>query len=376
MAANSDPLSDPLHVVRRDRAEAMAAIFHGPGSDFELRPVAPRQPGRGEILVKVTCATICGSDLHTWHGRRQEPTPGVLGHEIIGKIAAMGPEAPRVDLSGQKLDVGSRVTWSIAASCGECFFCRRDLPQKCEHLFKYGHCLARPGDECVGGFATHCLLRAGTGIAVVPDELPDPLAAMANCAGATVAAAHRIIGPVREQVVVVVGCGVLGLLACAMAAESGAARIIACDPNPQSRERAKRFGATSVAAPGDLQLAVGSASSGRGADVAFEFSGTGDGVRATLEVPRIGGRVLLAGTTTPGCSFSLDPERVVRKMLTICGLHNYHPADLPVALAFLAAASAKYPMDDFHAGCHRLDAIGEAFRHADKAPGRRVAIRP
>lgn len=372
----SDSSPEAVPSPRRDRGQALAAIFHGPGNPFELRPVAPRQPGKGEILVRITCSTICGSDLHTWHGRRQEPTPGVLGHEIIGKIAAMGSDAPRVDLRGQPLDVGARVTWTIAASCGKCFFCRHDLPQKCEHLFKYGHCHARPGDECVGGFATHCILRPGTGIALVPEELPDPLAAMANCAAATVAAAHRIMGPVKDEIVVVVGCGVLGLLACAMAAEGGAAKVIACDPNPLSRERALQFGAGLSAAPEELSLAVGSASSGRGADVAFEFSGTAAGVQATLEVPRIGGRVLLAGTTTPGCSFTFDPERVVRRMLKVCGLHNYHPADLPVALDFLASASSRYPMEDFHAGTHRLEEIADAFLHAEKSPGRRVAIRP
>src|SRR6476660_9543883 len=125
--------------------KALAAIFVGHVHPLELREFPVPKPAAGETIVTITCSTICGSDVHTWHGRRNEPTPCVLGHEIVGRIAAFGPSAPRSDLRGMPLREGDRITWTLAASCGECFFCRRGLPQKCESLFKYGHSSIAPG---------------------------------------------------------------------------------------------------------------------------------------------------------------------------------------------------------------------------------------
>ena len=203
--------------TERSGGRALAAVFTGPGRPLELREFPVPKPGRGEILVDITCATICGSDAHTYHGRRTEPTPCVLGHEIVGRIVAFGPETPRIDLAGEPLAAGDRITWTLAASCGECFYCRRGLPQKCEHLFKYGHVAIAPGREFTGGFAECCVLRAGTGVMKLPDSIPDALAAPANCAMATVAASLRLAGYLEGATVLVMGCGVLGLNAVAMA---------------------------------------------------------------------------------------------------------------------------------------------------------------
>src|SRR5215472_9618393 len=110
-----------------------AVVFHGPG-----KPLAPiRAPlpalGPGEVLVRVGLCSLCSSDLHTYAGRRVTPLPTVLGHEMLGVVEDAGT-AP-----GLALKAGDRIVWSIAASCGRCFFCRDGLPQKCSRLFKYGH---------------------------------------------------------------------------------------------------------------------------------------------------------------------------------------------------------------------------------------------
>lgn len=361
---------------RRSSSLALAAVFTGHGEPFRLERFPVPAPGKGEVLVAITCSTICGSDLHTWHGRRQEPTPCILGHEIVGEILAFGPGAPRFDLRGEPLSEGDRITWTLAASCGECFFCVRGLPQKCEHLFKYGHVSIAPGREFSGGFAECCLLTAGTGIVRLPQDLPDALAAPANCAVATVAAAFRGAGAVEGSTVAIVGCGVLGLTAAAMATHLGAAEVIACDVNPRRADLAKRFGAGSFCEPEELVERSREASRGRGADLTMEFSGSASAVSGAIAAARTGGVALIAGTTTPGGSVSIDPNDLVRRMLTLKGLHNYAPEDLVAAIDFLSSSREAFPFEALQGASFPLEEIEAAFVSSTENVGLRTVVLP
>jgi D-arabinose 1-dehydrogenase-like Zn-dependent alcohol dehydrogenase len=91
--------------------QGVAALFHGPGRPTELVQYPLRPPVAGEVLVRVLLSTVCGSDVHAWVGRRSLPTPAILGHEIVGIIEALGPDAPR-DLLDRPLAPGQRVTWT------------------------------------------------------------------------------------------------------------------------------------------------------------------------------------------------------------------------------------------------------------------------
>src|SRR5262245_30387011 len=135
-----------------------AVLFHGPGRPLELTSCPAPEPLGEEVVVRVSLCTLCRSDLHTHAGRRAGPTPTVLGHEIIGRIEAFGPSAARVDLLGTAVTVGDRVTWTVTVSCGQCFFCAEDLPQKCEHLYKYGHEPVTAARPFAGGLADYILL--------------------------------------------------------------------------------------------------------------------------------------------------------------------------------------------------------------------------
>ncbi|MCB0111944.1 MAG: alcohol dehydrogenase catalytic domain-containing protein, partial [Caldilineaceae bacterium] len=108
---------------------AFVQIFTGAGAPMRSsKHPLPSQLNDREILVKIRLATICGSDLHTVAGERQEPTPAILGHEAVGDVVAVG--RGRADIH-----VGDRITWTIADSCGECLPCTRyGLPQKCDQL--------------------------------------------------------------------------------------------------------------------------------------------------------------------------------------------------------------------------------------------------
>ncbi|MFH1921709.1 MAG: zinc-binding dehydrogenase [Planctomycetota bacterium] len=357
-----------------------AMVFHEAGRPLELCRYPLPRLADGEVLVRITCCTLCGSDVHTYEGRRSTPCPTVLGHEILGRVAGL-PSGSRVcDDEGTPLKIGDRITWSVAAGCGSCFFCRDGLPQKCERLFKYGH--ERTGDRrpLSGGLADYCHLAPGTAVFRLPPALVDAVACPANCATATCAAAMRYAGPCEGRVVLVQGAGMLGLTTAAMAATSGAREVLVCDRLTERLERACGFGATQTACvdPDDAALSsmVKEATSGRGVDVAIDLSGDPTAMEAGIELLRIGGRYVWVGAVFPARPLSISAETVVRKLLSVQGVHNYRPEDLRVALRFLEKNHARFPFEELVAETFSLEDADAAFAHASRSGALRVAVRP
>jgi len=265
-----------------------------------------------------------------------------------------------LELRRYPLAIGDRITWSVAARCGSCFFCRDGLPQKCERLFKYGHEPISDRHPLSGGLADYCHLAPGTAICRVPSELSDAVACPANCATATVAAAVRYAGPCAGRVVLIQGAGMLGLTAAAMAGLEGAREVIVCDTVADRLARADRFGATRTAHADDdgsaLRAAVEQATSGRGVDVALDLSGAPAAMEAGIDLLRIGGRYVWVGAVFPARPLSVSAETVVRKVLSIQGVHNYAPEDLRKALEFLE--HAQYPFEELIAETFALEDAG------------------
>jgi alcohol dehydrogenase len=154
--------------------------------------------------------------------------------------------------------------------------------------------------------------------------------------------------------------------------------VLVSDCNAASCDRALRFGASSTfsADPQELVAGVLESTDGRGADIVLELAGVAPTVEAALTLVRTGGTVLLAGTVAPVGPAAFDPERVVRRMLTIRGVHNYHPRDLATALAFLAGPGREFPWQSLVAAEYPLDQAEEAFAAAHAHPGMRVAVVP
>lgn len=334
-------------------------------------------PVGSDAVVRVLFATMCGSDLHSRFGRRPCPTPCVLGHEMVGEIAMVGPKGVS-DFRGAPLVPGDRVTWSMLWSCGECFFCQHELRSKCEWLMKFGHEPIAPGRELRGGMAEYCHLPEGTAIFRAPANLPDAVVSPANCATATVAAAFRAAGDVEGEVVVVHGAGMLGLTACAMGAERGAARVIAIEPDPRRRELALRFGASeaidSSLPLGDIAASVKEATAGRGADVGFELAGHPESVEMSLSLIRTGARLIMAGSTFPARPLQLSGEQLVRRMTRIAGVYNYEPEDLESALGFLEDAAQRYPFDELVGATWPLAEADRAMVFAETERPPRVGL--
>lgn len=356
-------------------SSSLAAVFSGTAGKIELQRLARPEPAADETLVRVLGCTLCGSDLHTIEGRRSTPTPTILGHEIVGRIEAFGEGSPRRDIAGQQLQLGDRVTWSIVASCGDCFFCERGLPQKCVRAVKYGHEAFRPGRELLGGLAEHCLLVPGTAIVRLPDQLPLAVACPASCATATVAAALDAAGDLAGRSVCILGAGLLGLTAAAMARARGAVEVLCAEVHPARRALATRFGATHAVVPAALAETVSTLPPPAGVDVALELSGAPAAFEAMLPLMRIGGKIILVGSVFPAPPVGLSLEQVVRKHLTLRGIHNYAPEHLLAAVQFLQENHRRFPFAELVAEWHPLKDIDLALQRARDPNHIRIGIR-
>ncbi|MGO4592383.1 zinc-binding dehydrogenase [Leifsonia sp. 2TAF2] len=361
---------------------ATAMVWPGEGHAHEAVAVPGVRLAPGDVLVEVELATVCGSDIHTVLGHRQAPAPLVLGHEQVGRVVALGRGGAKTT-DGHRVALGERIVWSVAVPCGRCVRCRRGLPQKCLSLQKYGHERMRRGWELSGGFATHAHILDGTPLVRVPDDIPAEVLAPASCATATVAAAvdaASVIVPLEGALVLIAGAGMLGLTASAMAVEAGA-RVVVSDPVPERREAARAFGASAVAdpraAPGSPAglAAVLAKTGGRSPapTIALELSGNPAAVRSLFSAVDVGGVLVLVGSVSPGPELDIAPEQLVRRLLTIRGVHNYAPRHLEQAVHFLVDAWQRYP---FAEQVGETFPLGEVDRALAATGHPRVGVRP
>lgn len=302
---------------------ARAAIFDRAGQPFRIEELTlPSHLNAGEVLVAITLATICGSDLHTHAGKRIEPTPCVLGHEGVGRVIATG--------AGREVWMNKCITWSSADSCGECAACTDwNLPQKCERVFKYGHATLHEASGLHGTYATHIVLRRGTHLVEVPESVTDAVAASANCSLATMANVTEHL-PSPCNIAVVQGAGLLGLHGCALLRAAGVERVIVVDTDEARLARVAEFG-------GEAAMSVDVPS--RSADVVIEAAGVPAIVSEGLRMLRPGGHYLFVGMVHPDSALSITGEAIIRGCVSVRGFHNYAPRHLDRAVAFLNESS-------------------------------------
>jgi putative phosphonate catabolism associated alcohol dehydrogenase len=359
-----------------------AAVFEEVGKALELRDMdIPDKVEKDAILCKVLLSTICGSDLHTITGKRTEPTPLILGHEIIGEVITLGKDVI-YDGFGNKIMEGDRITWTIMSSCGECFFCKKGIPQKCEKLLKYGHTSidnSNVKSGLLGGFSEYIYILPGTTVYRIPDSIPNEIATPANCTLSTVINAVETIGLNKGDTILIQGAGLLGLNLIALAKTAGAKEIFVTDTIDSRLKLAEKFGADhcinlkTTSDEGFLET-VNELTGGYGIDVAIEVCGVKFAVPQAVSALRIGGRYLLAGLVAPGSNLDIDGNQITRKCLTMKGIHNYTPEHLGKALVFLEENWKKFPFDEIVKLTMPLNEINDAVNKASSGEYIRVGI--
>ena len=154
----------------------------------------------------------------------------------------------------------------------------------------------------------------------------------------------------------------------------GRAEVIVCDIDQQRLNEAREFGAGQTALPADLAATIQSATSGRGVALALELSGAVPAMQQGLDLLRIGGRFIWVGAVSPTPAVSINPEQIVRNLITIQGVHNYTPLDLEAALNFLADSQEKYPFAKLVPESYALEQAETALQTAAQGKAPRIMI--
>lgn len=299
----------------------IAAVHVGGGViRVETRPVPPI--AAGELLLRVRGCGLCGSDLAKLQG--PVAAPAVLGHEVVGEVAAVGPGAGDFR-PGERLVVAHHVP------CFACHYCRRDSPSMCRAF--------KTSNLDPGGFAEYLRVPAENvrhATFRVPADMPDAVAAFTEPLGCCVRAVRRAAaGP--GDTVIVAGLGAMGCLLAQLLHQRGT-RVIGLDPIAERRALARQLGVRDALAPEEVAAGVAGATDGRGADLAILTTGAPAVVRDALGWVRDGGAVHLFVGEGEG---PLPVGELYRRELSLSATYSSSPADLAGAFELLRAGAVR-----------------------------------
>ena len=324
----------------------------------------------GGVLLETIASEVCGTDVHLHHGRLAGvPYPIIPGHVSVGKVL----EAPGVetDTLGEPLAEGDAVTFlDVHEVCGSCYHCLvARQPNRCSSRKVYGITYAAD-DGPFGGWAERIYLQPGVRVLKLPEGLDAVDAADViggGCGLFTGFAAVERSELAMGDVVVVQGCGPVGLSAGAFANLRGAGQVLVIGA-PQARlELGRALGADVLLDLGATTEAerletVRRATKGRGADVVIEASGDPAAIPEGLALLRDGDTYVVAGHYTDAGEIALNPHvDINRKHVLVKGQWGTDFHHLVGALHLLSRHIDRLPFASVIGGRYRLDEAGQAL---------------
>ncbi len=360
-----------------------AGLFRAVGEPLEVVEIDLEEPGPTDVVVRITAAGICGTDLHQVKGEWQRPTPIILGHEGAGIVEAVGSAVTAVA-------VGDEVVLSWAPSCGQCADCARHRPAACVPLHRaIGNGTLVDGTTGMSLDGATVYRGTATGAwaerVVVSERVALPTngavplreAALLGCAaltgvGAVLFAARATPGGVA----LVIGAGGVGQFVVQGARIAGCEAIVVVDPVASRREQALALGATHAVAPDDLKEALAGIAP-EGADYGFDAVGFPETSATALRFTRSGGTTVMVGLPPTGLRLDLDPGEFLRreKFLTGTMYGSEDPAvALPILLEYVAAG--RLELAPLLGEVFPLDRIDDAVQASLELPAGRVLVEP
>jgi threonine dehydrogenase-like Zn-dependent dehydrogenase len=374
----------------------LAATLVKPGK-YEIREYPLPEPAAGCVLIRMEMSGICGTDKHTFqgytmqYGGRPLEFPIIQGHENVGTIAAIGGDGKYADFEGVELREGDRVVVGANVACGECYYCRHDVPYYgCEKTTDYGNNLsAKNPPHLFGGWSQYLYVVPGSFLVKVPDDLPSEVAVLTEIFAVSVGldrAKQMSAFPNEsfrfDDTVVVLGVGPLGMCFLMKARMLGAGTIIAVDKSEYRLNFAKRLGADYAVNVGSmsrlerLQM-VKDLTHGRGADMLIECAGVPEAVPEALEMLRVGGLLVEAGNFSDLGEVPISPHRhICAKNARILGVGGEEPAAYGPSMRQMARYMKNYPLREFVTHRYGLRDVEAAMRKSVEAESMKVVLEP
>ncbi|HEX9120583.1 MAG TPA: L-threonine 3-dehydrogenase [Terriglobales bacterium] len=336
----------------------LAVVKPEPKPGAEIREVKIPAFGRTDVLVKVSVASVCGTDLHIynwdpWAQRRIHP-PLIPGHEFCGNVAAVGDEVTSVK-------EGDFVSAEMHVACGKCLQCRTGEAHICQHV-------SIIGVDRNGAFAEYVVIPESN-IWKLDPAIPQEYASILDPLGNAV---HTVLaGDIAAKTVAITGTGPIGLFAIAVARACGATQVFAIEVNQYRRKIAKQMKADHVLDPAtqDVRQIIMDLTGGVGVDVVCEMAGHPDAIRTAFNIVRRGGRISLLGLTSKPVALNFS-EDIIFKGITVQGINGRRMYQTWYQMTALLKAGKldlhpvitdKLAMKDFNQGMERLK-TGEASK--------------
>jgi L-iditol 2-dehydrogenase len=299
----------------------LAAVYYN-NRDVRIQEMPIPEIGDDEFLLKVMASGICGSDVTEWY--RVPKAPRILGHEATGVIAKVGKTVARYK-------VGDRVFVSHHVPCGKCRYCLRGHDTACETLHTTNY--------YPGGFAQYIRvpsINVEKGVYKLPSDVSfeegtfiEPLACVVR--GQQLAAIQK------DDVMLVIGSGVAGILHAQLAKFRGLSRVIVADVNPYRLQLAEKFGADqTINARENLPQKLKAVNDGRLVDQVVVCTGATQAALTALECVDNGGTILFFAVPEPTVKVPVPINQFWRNEITLKTSYGAAPNDLAMSLAVLA----------------------------------------
>jgi len=313
--------------------EMRALVKVAPGAGA-MRVVSRQVPecGPGEVLIRVTVASICGSDLHMYLGEIECKTGIVMGHEFVGRVAAVADDV-------DQWQPGDRVTGELhVGACGRCEYCTNGIMLMCPAK-------TPPGWTSDGVFADYIKLPASL-LHRVDDSVTDQMAALTEPV-AGILGVVDVLGVRPTDFVLVMGDGPVGLAAANVARALGAATVAIVgsgDKSPHRLAAARRMGLDMVLDhdQDDVVTIVRDATSGLGANMVIEAAGGEDALRTAIHAIRPAGRMCAIGLSGSP-AISVEWNEMMKRRIQVAFEWSADSASFDHALSLLADGSMSFP---------------------------------
>jgi len=315
----------------------MRAVVYGEPGSFAVRDVEVPVPTEGLVLVRMSAAGMCGTDLHLHEGQFLANFPLTPGHETVGVVEAIWPggrhDEGAVDGSGAGLAIGQQVVINPNSSCRDCSYCNEGRPWLCESF-------AGIGSSTPGGFAEFVLVPSAQ---VFDASGIDPDLAVFAEPSACIAHLMDRLNPLSGNSVVVLGAGPTGVLLTQFLIFGGASSVVLADPNEFKLAVASSLAPIGtfvmnrddVAGSMDALLAQWG-----GFDVVIDATGRAPVIEALPRLARNGGRIVYYGVADEADLVRISPFEIFRRELTIMG--SFTEVDsFPDALAAFRAGAIR-----------------------------------